>query len=305
MSKVRRYMVDIKIIESLKEEDKLWFIIDKINKECGTVDSKYYALRGYLEYINDNNTIGVLKSEFNKLIENSYDLINKVLFLSDYNFKAVAIWLVFQGEFFYKKMHSTLLKEYFEVNNITEDIISEYLCIANVFDESLNILQLASTENLHINTYYPTKKMVDYTDEYSSLLWNIIDMSRMDAKFNNRKQYDNLVRLLDKFENNAIEGLMRAWREISYSYNYSSSNEFEKLHVINGGIVEGGDDAFFIDFTAWLVAQGKELYYDFIDRGSVAIIEYIEKNKISSDDYTYENMGYVWQDVCDKKGINY
>lgn len=262
-------------------------------------------LRGYLEYINDNNIIGMLKLEFDKLIENSYDFINEALFPSGYNFKAVAIWLMLQGNFFYKKMDSSLLKEYFEVNNITEEIVLEYLCLENVFDESLNILQLASTGNLGINTYYPTKKIIPYTDEYSSLLWNIIDMSRMDAKFNNRKQYDNLARLLDKFANNAIEGLMKAWREISYSYHYSSSGEFEKLHIINGGIVEGGDDAFYLDFTAWLVAQGKELYCDFINRGNIAIIEYIEKNKISSDDYTYENMGYVWQDVCDKKGINY
>lgn len=200
---------------------------------------------------------------------------------------------------FIKKIDISLLEKYLEANNITEEILSEYLCLSNAFDEIL----MESTKKIDTNTQSSIKKTIEYTDEYSSLLWNIIDMSRMGTKFDNRRQYDSLVGILDKFESNVIEGLMKSWREISYSY--SSSDEFEKLHVINGGIVESGDDAFFMDFTAWLVAQGEELYCDFINRGRIAVIEYIEKNKISSDDYTYENMGYVWQDVCDKKGINY
>lgn len=304
MSKTRRYRMDIKIIDNLRGEDKLWFIIDRINKTCTTVDSKYYMLRGYLEYINDNNIIGVLKSEFNKLIENSsYKFINDEEFPLGYDFKAVAIWLIFQGKFFYEKMDLTLLKKYFEVNNITKEIISEYLCIANVFDESLDILQLASIGDLDINTYYPTKKMIAYTDEYSSLLWNIIEMSKMGARLNNSRQYSNLIRILSKYENHIIVGLMKSWREISHSY--SSNNEFEKLYIINGGIVECRSDVFYTDFNEWLVAQGEELYYDFIDRGRIAVIEYIEKNRISSDDYTYENMGYVWHEICDRKGIDY
>lgn len=32
MSKTRRYRMDIKIIDNLNGEDKLWFIIDRINK---------------------------------------------------------------------------------------------------------------------------------------------------------------------------------------------------------------------------------------------------------------------------------
>ena len=39
-------------------------------------------------------------------------------------------------------------------------------------------------------------------------------------------------------------------------YFYNDNQKFDKLHISNGGIIDGGDDAFYSDFACWLIFRG-------------------------------------------------
>ena len=71
-------------------------------------------------------------------------------------------------------------------------------------------------------------------------------------------------------------------------------SEFNCLHISNGGFVIGGDDSFYTDFGAWVVAQGEELLEQFKEFGVLAIVSYIINNKIDKSDYMYECMEYAF-----------
>ena len=68
------------------------------------------------------------------------------------------------------------------------------------------------------------------------------------------------------------------------------------LHFINGGICNGGDDSFYIDFGNWIVAQGKELCSNFIRNGYISIIDYIKSNNITEENYEFESFIYVFNE---------
>ena len=129
-------------------------------------------------------------------------------------------------------------------------------------------------------------------DMMRNLLWNIIEKSKEGTNFNSKKQYINLTNILKNYTDEDNIKLRDEWWTLEKAM--TNNEEYEKLHLSNGGIVNGGDDTFCMDFGGWVIAQGKELYDNFMKNGSTVIIEYINKNHVSEDDYTYECMSYVF-----------
>lgn len=126
------------------------------------------------------------------------------------------------------------------------------------------------------------------------LLWNIIEESKENQQYlASEKQYENLKDILSRYDSNTIKGLHDTWDGVCKEL---KNDEFEKLHVQDGGIVDTGDDGFYMDFANWVVAQGKALFDVFKNEGHEAVLNYIKENEISEDDYTFECMVYVFQE---------
>lgn len=129
-------------------------------------------------------------------------------------------------------------------------------------------------------------------------IWQLVKATREDYKISADEQYNRMFEYLI-MNCNADE-----IRELSNQWNKKASllvrlKDYEKLHIQNGGFVDGGDDAFYQDFADWIVAQGEELYNEILDRDCNVVKEYITKNDIGSNDYLYENIGYAFMNAED------
>lgn len=128
------------------------------------------------------------------------------------------------------------------------------------------------------------------------LLWKIIKDSRGGKELiKSQEQYDNLEREFEKYDDATVKGVNKAWREKKELYS-SSNHEFEGLHYSNGGIVNSGDDGFYMDFANWLMGQGEDLYYDFKKNGRSAVLNYIKKHNIPQEEYRFECFIYAIPD---------
>jgi len=134
--------------------------------------------------------------------------------------------------------------------------------------------------------------------------WDIIEQSKQGTNFDSEKQFHNLFELLKDRDEKFIRDFNDEWSGISHSYIVSDRDEYDKLHVSNGGIVDG-NDTFYMDFGAWLVSQGEKLFKRYLKYGYQEVINYIKMNDIKEVDYTYECMDYVFQDLAKYKGHEY
>jgi hypothetical protein len=127
------------------------------------------------------------------------------------------------------------------------------------------------------------------------LLWKIVEQSKVDTNFDSKKQYSNLVSILSQLPLDKVKQIEDEWNSVC---NKIINNQFYlKLHMQEGGIVEGGDDTFFVDFPNWIVAQGEKLFNNFKNTNHYAIINYIKKHKITDKDYTYECFVYAFSEI--------
>ena len=121
------------------------------------------------------------------------------------------------------------------------------------------------------------------------ILWELIEESKKDTDFNSEKQEDKLYVLLNEnYKRDDIEMLLQEFTCIMNEY--IGSKDFESLHWSKGGIINGADDCFYLDFASWLVGQGKELYDDYFKRGAIAILTYVINNGITREQFEYECM---------------
>ncbi|MBY6838730.1 DUF4240 domain-containing protein [Clostridium botulinum] len=124
---------------------------------------------------------------------------------------------------------------------------------------------------------------------YRETVWKIIDESKEGVKYNPEKQKEKLYCILNKrYTRDNIEMLLQEFSTIMNEY--IGGKDFDLLHKSNGGIVNRGDDCFYIDFASWLVGQGRELYEDYLKRGITAILVYIANNEFEHKHYEYECM---------------
>lgn len=129
---------------------------------------------------------------------------------------------------------------------------------------------------------------------YRELLWNIIEESKMDSDFKSEKQFRKLKEILKQYSDDEIQLLEKEWDDINKFYRTFHEGQYELLHYENGGVVHGCDSTFYEDFSEWLVAQGKDLYESYKERGISSILSYIINNNISEEDYEYESMIYAF-----------
>jgi hypothetical protein len=126
-------------------------------------------------------------------------------------------------------------------------------------------------------------------------LWNIIEESKKGIQFRTAWQEDELRTILEeRYSRENIDLLSDEFHKIQKEY--IDSKDYDLLHWSNGGIVSGGDDCFYSDFTSWLVGQGKEVYEDYFKRGILAVLVYIIDNKIEQDDFQHECLEYAFLD---------
>jgi len=126
-------------------------------------------------------------------------------------------------------------------------------------------------------------------------LWKIIKDSKDENKYTkSKKQYENLHNILSKLPQKEVSKLRDEWADKSNEM--TSNEEFNKLHYDDGGIITSGDDGFYMDFASWVIAQGEELYEDFMENGHSVVLNYIKENNIPKSDYMFECMEYVFLD---------
>ena len=129
-------------------------------------------------------------------------------------------------------------------------------------------------------------------------IWELISYTREDAKTDIKDQYRNLYKVLIANCNaDEVKALKNEWntkRTLLIRF-----KDYEKLHINNGGVVNAYDDAFYIDFSNWIIAQGEDLYNKILNEGCTTVIDYINNNNITSDEYLYENIGYAFSDAED------
>ncbi|WP_460271717.1 DUF4240 domain-containing protein [Bacillus sp. NEAU-Y102] len=137
----------------------------------------------------------------------------------------------------------------------------------------------------------------EVTTKYKTL-WEVIEESKAGKEYlDSETQYENLKNILATMEEENIKQVYKDWKEITSPWH--DDVVFNLLHGGNGGFVWAGDDGFYMDFAHWLMVQGEELYNDFKTRGVKAVAEYVNKHKVSEDDYVFECMIYAFHPYID------
>lgn len=127
------------------------------------------------------------------------------------------------------------------------------------------------------------------------LLWEIIEETKKGKKYlNSKDQYNNLVKILSSYDQKTVDNIKTIWSQKEKEL--TESEEFGKLHFTRGGIIQSGDDGFYMDFSNWVIAQGEELFNDFKENGRAAILSYIINNKVPEKDFMFECMIYAFHD---------
>ncbi|MBD7970364.1 DUF4240 domain-containing protein [Paenibacillus gallinarum] len=130
------------------------------------------------------------------------------------------------------------------------------------------------------------------------LLWQIIEESKEGKEYClPDKQFLNLSRILMGYDKDTILSLEKLWIEKLESFKVP---EFDLLHSSKGGIVNAGDDGFYLDFRSWLLGQGYDLYQNFIVRKHVAVLEYVAKNQVHKNDLRFESLWYAFSSALEK-----
>lgn len=127
------------------------------------------------------------------------------------------------------------------------------------------------------------------------MLWLVIRESKSGQEYLNPEiQYQNLENILDRLDKAVVKQIEDEWRKKVQGIINGQNDEFEGLHVQDGGIISAGDDGFYMDFANWFIAQGEELFKKFQEEGRTAVLDYIEKHRIPREEYLYECMVYVF-----------
>lgn len=126
-------------------------------------------------------------------------------------------------------------------------------------------------------------------------VWDIIEETKDGKPYvGSEEQYENLERVLSQMDRKMVSRIGEEWRKKTREL--INNENYYKLHYNHGGIVDRGDDGFYMDFGNWVIAQGEELFQQFKKEGHEAILDYIKKNNVPCEDYNFECMIYAFHD---------
>lgn len=101
-----------------------------------------------------------------------------------------------------------------------------------------------------------------------------------------KKQCINIRNSFDGMSNNEIEALLAAKNNL---HRIIANKDLYRIHVNNGGIIEGSLDDFEGYFVTWIATRGTEFIINYLNYGPYFVMGYIHNNKIS--EYEYFNEG--------------
>jgi hypothetical protein len=145
-------------------------------------------------------------------------------------------------------------------------------------------------------------------EEAKKKLWFVLSQSKLGKPYcNPTEQYLSLLDIISRDSDRSL--LIEAnYYALSLTKLLKKQTWYDKMHKSKGGFVGGGDDAFYMDFPAWIVAQGEELFQEIQVSGRLAITDYIKKHGMSTKDVVYENLLYPFQEgikaLSDSSPIN-
>lgn len=128
--------------------------------------------------------------------------------------------------------------------------------------------------------------------------FNLIEQSRIGHEKDVRSQEKVLKTLVYQLPKELYLKVERVFRAIRAYLNCST--EFQQLHWSRGGIVDSGDDGFYIDFMCWLIGQGEELLNQLETEGASAVLNYIRDHQIPESEYMWECLGYAFHRYMDE-----
>lgn len=108
-------------------------------------------------------------------------------------------------------------------------------------------------------------------------IWKVIEESKAGKPYvDNEEQYDNMVKIFSKLDEEERKKLSVEWDEIMKEL---VDDEFKKMSIENGEVIKSIEDLN-IDFTSWVLVQGEELFKQFKNEGQQAIIDYMRKHHV-------------------------
>jgi len=125
---------------------------------------------------------------------------------------------------------------------------------------------------------------------YIDLFFKLVDQS-LEGSLNSKSQHEKFLSLCSKYPNSQRK-IFSKIVDILYRNIIFDNDEFDKLHVENGGIMDDADDGFYQDFGCWVIFRGQQILDKFLKNGSEYLIDYIKSLNISDRELTYENFHY-------------
>lgn len=128
------------------------------------------------------------------------------------------------------------------------------------------------------------------------LLDRSIKMVKEEDKVDVNKQTRMIRALLANCSEEDAVDISNAWYELQSAVR--NVPWYDNMHVENGGIVDSGDDGFYMDFASWLASRGTEFLVDYFTREYKYVLKYIKDNDIDRREYLYEGISYEFLDYA-------
>lgn len=127
------------------------------------------------------------------------------------------------------------------------------------------------------------------------VVWHFIEVSRNDS-CGVEAQISRLLTTLQKYGvkicNKVEEGFFKIKEELI-------DDNYDSLHVENGGIVKGSNDVLYGHLSNWIILQGKSCFDMYKKYGTEYITEYILMHGNNEEIEKAEHLDYIFKDIED------
>lgn len=134
--------------------------------------------------------------------------------------------------------------------------------------------------------------LIKYMDDID-VAWHFIEVSRIDS-CGVEAQISRLSTILQKYGveicNKVEQGIFQIKEELI-------DENYDSLHVENGGIAEGSDSVFYEYLSNWIILQGKSCFDMYKKYGAEYINEYILMHGNNEEIDKSEHLDYIFKNV--------